>query len=417
MFLKVRKQLFVFLVITLLVSFGFSNALKFLPKDYSTILYIPDVPKAYDSFKALPVGQTLLSDNGIGLESLVTGVLEQQLLSMKYTMSDFDLFMKEMLVAIDKDGNLTVVLGPVKNPTKVRKVLESFLEQETLKKVKFTENYFIYSDVQVGGGKVPANLQANLKGNLGVVYSNVVDGKMAFEGYGYLRIENNALTFYQKLDAKTPEAKNAIKSLQSAKPIDVLSDKNVGGDLLLFVNREIPETLRKSFIDVITSNFNLTNLNITGVMYASADIGSAISSLLGGGDTKSQSGQSTQNSQSTTLSAYSVVFGTGFKMPAEVKKYVTIGSERYGVLTTEDGMESYILIKNDRMITYTVSPSKYKPGDRTFFTSLYDSKYFMGVFINFEPLINSMLGKKVKSSATFISYVEGDSIIQKGTVK
>ncbi|WP_448374769.1 hypothetical protein [Fervidobacterium sp.] len=417
MFLKVRKQLFVFLVITLLVSFGFSNALKFLPKDYSTILYIPDVPKAYDSFKALPVGQTLLSDNGIGLESLVTGVLEQQLLSMKYTMSDFDLFMKEMLVAIDKDGNLTVVLGPVKNPTKVRKVLESFLEQETLKKVKFTENYFIYSDVQVGGGKVPANLQANLKGNLGVVYSNVVDGKMAFEGYGYLKIENNALVFYQKLDAKTPEAKNAIKSLQSAKPIDVLADKNVGGDLLLFVNREIPETLRKSFIDVITSNFNLTNLNITGVMYASADIGSAISSLLGGGDTKSQSGQSTQNSQSTTLSAYSVVFGTGFKMPADVKKYVTIGSERYGVLTTEDGMESYISIKNDRMITYTVSPSKYKPGDRTFFTSLYDSKYFMGVFINFEPLINSMLGKKVKSSATFISYVEGDSIIQKGTVK
>jgi len=417
MFLRLRKQLFVLLAITLLVSFGFSNALKFLPRNYSTILYIPDVPKAYDSFKALPIGQTLLSDTGIGLESLITGILEQQLLSMKYTINDFDLFMKEMLVSIDKDGNLTVVLGPVKNPTKVRKVLESFLEQETLKKVTFTENYFIYSDVQVGGGRVPANLQANLKGNLGVIYSNVVDGKMAFEGYGYLRIENNALTFYQKLDSKTPEAKNAIKSLQSAKPIDVLADKNVGGDLLLFVNREIPETLRKSFIDVITSNLNLTNLNISGVMYASADIGSAISNLLGSGDTQTQSGKSTQNSQTVTLSAYSVVFGTGFKMPAEVKKYITVGSERYGVLTTEDGMESYISIKNDRMITYTVSPSKYKPGDRTFFTSLYNSKYFMGIFINLEPLINSMLGKKVKSSATFISYVEGDSIIQKGTVK
>jgi len=100
-----------------------------------------------------------------------------------------------------------------------------------------------------------------------------------------------------------------------------------------------------------------------------------------------------------------------------VKKYVTIGSERYGVLTTENGMESYILIKNDRMITYTVNPTKYKPGDRTFFTSIYDSKYFMGIFLNFEPLINTMLGKKVKSSAVFVSYIEGDSIIQKGTVK
>jgi len=417
--LRVRKQVLVLFLVSLFSVFVLSDALKFLPKDYSTILYIPDLPKAYDSFKALPVGQTLLSDSGIGLESLVTGVLEQQLLSMKYTMNDFDLFMKEMLVAVDENGKTTIVLGPVKNPTKVKKVIESFLEQETLNKVKFTENYFIYSDSQVGGGKAPANLQTYLKGNLGVIYSNVADGKMVFEGYGYIKIENNALTIYQKVDAKTPEAKNAIKAIQSAKPIDVLADKNVGGDFLIFINREIPEALKKSFINVLTTNFNITNLNLSGVMYASADINSAVSSLLSS-DTQSQSksGKTTQqSSQPISISAYSVVFGSGFKMPSEVKKYVTVGSDKYGVLTTDNGMESYILIKNDRMVSYSVLPSKYKAGDRTFFTSLYDPKYFMGVFINFEPLINNMLGKKVKSSAVFVSYVEGDSIIQKGTVK
>ncbi|WP_448384958.1 hypothetical protein, partial [Fervidobacterium sp.] len=400
----VSKKLFIFGLLFLVSVFAFSNALKFLPKDYSAILYVPDVPKAYDAFKALPIGQTLLADTGIGLESLVRGVLEQQLLSMKYTLDDFDLFSKEMLVVIDKDGNTTVVLGPVKSPTKVRKVLESFLEADTLKKVKFTENYFIYSDVQVGGGRIPADLLSNLKGNLGVTYSHVTDGKITFEGYGYIRVENNALTFYQKLDAKTTEAKNVLKTLQNTKPIDIFADRNVGGDLLVFVNRPIPDALRKTFLDALASNFNITNVNATGVMYLSADIGSAVSALLSA-DSQTQNSKSSQTTPQVSVSAYSVVFGTGFKMPAEVKKYVTIGSEKYGVLTTENGMESYILIKNDRMVTYTVNPTKYKPGDRTFFSSVYDSKYFMGIFLNFEPLINTMLGKKVKSSAVVVSYI------------
>lgn len=407
--MKNKKILVVALVFFAFV-FSFSDALKFLPKDYSTLVYIPNLAKAYDAFKTTPTGQLLLSDTGIGLESLVRGILEQQLLSMKYTMNDFDLFMGEMLLATDNNGNMTVVLGPVKSSTKMKKILEAFLDAETLKKVKFIDNYFVLSGVQTGGGKVPANLQNVLKGNLGVTYVNIVDGKQAFEGYGYFRVEGTAMTFYQKIDAKTAESKAAIKELASNKPIDILADKNVGGDLLVFVNRNIPEALKKSVLDAIISTLNLTNLQASGVMYLCADIGQAFSQMMN---------TDTQNNQNSNvnISAYSVVFGTGFKMPADVKKYVTIGSDRYGVLTAENGMESYILIKNDRMITYTVAPNKYKPGDRTFFTSLYDPKYFAGIFINFEPLIYNMLGKKVKSSATFVSYVEGESIIQKGTIK
>ncbi|MFN6992180.1 MAG: hypothetical protein ACK4MM_05615, partial [Fervidobacterium sp.] len=59
----------VFIISAVIITFA--DALKFLPKNYTSILYIPDVPKAYDTFKATPVGQTLLSDNGLGLESLV----------------------------------------------------------------------------------------------------------------------------------------------------------------------------------------------------------------------------------------------------------------------------------------------------------------------------------------------------------
>src|SRR5690606_12478415 len=122
--------------------------------------------KLYDSFEALPIGQTLLLDTGVGLESLVNGVLEQQLLSMKYTMSDFDLFTKEMLIATDSNGNISVVLGPVKNPTKVKNVLQSLLAEDTMKQVQFMENYFIFSNTKVGGGKAPAALQTNLKGKI-----------------------------------------------------------------------------------------------------------------------------------------------------------------------------------------------------------------------------------------------------------
>lgn len=419
--IRMRKSLLVFLAIVLFAFVCFGDALKFLPQNYSMLVYVPDLPKLYDSFKALPIGQTLLADTGIGLESLVNGILEQQLLSMKYTMSDFDLFTKEMLATTDSSGNMTIVLGPVKNPTKVKNVLQSLIDEETLKQTQFVENYFVFSNskTKIGGGKVPAALQANLKGNLGVTYTNIVDGKISFEGYGYLRVENNALTFYEKIDAKTNDAKSALKSLQNAKPIDILGDKNVGGDLLIFVNRDIPEALRKATIDALLSTFNITGVTASGKMYMCMDIGSVLTDLMGTDtQTSGKSGTSSTSQQTMpSISSYSVVFGSGLKMPAEVKKYVTIGGERYGILEAENGVKTYILVKSDRMITYTIEPNKYKPGDRAFFTSTYDSKYFAGVLINFEPLIYNLLGKKVKSSATFLNSVEGDSIIMRGSIK
>jgi len=418
--LRIRKGLLVLLLVSLLAIFSFGDALKFLPQNYSMLVYVPDLPKLYDSFKALPIGQTLLLDTGVGLESLVNGILQQQLLSMKYTMSDFDLFMKEMLIATDSNGNVSIVLGPVKSPAKVKNVLQSLLAEDTMKQVQFTENYFIFSNTKVGGGKAPAALQSNLKGNLGVTYTNISDGKIAFEGYGYLKVENNALTFYEKIDAKTNDAKAALKSLQSAKPVDVLGDKNVGGDVLVFVNRDIPDALQKATIGALLSALNITDVNASGKMYTSMDIGSVITDLMNTGtqsNTGSSSNKSTTQQTMPSVSSYSVVFGSGLKMPAEVKKYVTIGGEKYGVLDTGNGVTSYILIKSDRMITYTTDPSKYKAGDKAFFTSNYDPKYFAGVLFNFEPLIYNLVGKKVKSSATLFGSVEGDSIVMRGSIK
>ncbi|ODN30296.1 hypothetical protein [Fervidobacterium thailandense] len=404
--LRFKLSIVALVILTTLVS---ANALRFLPKNYATILYVPDLPKAYDAFKATPIGQTLLSDTGIGFESLVTGIIEQQLLSMKYTKDDFDLFQKEMMFAVDVDGKVTLALGPVKNPTRMRKILEGFLEADTLKNVKFVDNYFVYSELsQVGGGKAPSNLTNMLQGNLAVMYSNINDGKAQYEGYGYVKIENNGLVVYQKLDPKNAEAKNQVKQLQATKPIDIFSDKNVGGDFLMFVNRPMPDALRKSLIQPFQNALNLQGATITGVMYMCADIGSALAQMLN---------QDSQSQANISISSYGVVFGTNLKMPAEVKKYVTIANERYGVITSENGMETYILIKPDRMITYTVAPNKYKPGDRTFFTSVYDPKYIAGVFINLEPLINSLLGKKVKSSATIVTFIDGESIITRGVVK
>uniref|UniRef100_A0A7C4GCQ8 Uncharacterized protein n=1 Tax=Fervidobacterium thailandense TaxID=1008305 RepID=A0A7C4GCQ8_9BACT len=404
----IKYLMFTLLIFANLVS---ANALKFLPKNYASILYVPDIPKAYDAFKATPIGQTLLSDSGIGLESLVTGIIEQQLLSMKYTKDDFDLFQKELMLAVDVDGKVTLALGPVKNPARMRKILEGFFEAETLKNVKFVDNYLLYSELpQVGGGKIPTNLASMLQGNLAVTYININDGKVQYEGYGHVKIENNGLVIYQKLDPKNTEAKNQVKQLQTTKPIDILSDKNVGGDFLMFVNRPIPDALRKSLIQPLQEKLNLqgANTSITGVMYMCADIGSTLAQMLN---------QEAQSQANVSISSYGVVFGTNLKMPGEVKKYVTISNERYGVITSENGNEMYILIKPDRMITYTVAPNKYKPGNRTFFTSIYDPKYIAGVFINFEPLINSLLGKKIKSSATIVTFIDGDSIITQGVVK
>lgn len=402
------RQILVLVTMLFLSAIAFPNALRFLPRTYSSFIYVPDLSKAYEAFKATPIGGLLLADSGIGLESLITGVLEQQLLSMKFTLADFDLFQKELLLVADADGKGTVVLGPVKNPTRMRKILEGFLDSETLKQVRFTDNYFILTQGTVGGGRAPANLNDMLRGNLAVLYGNINDGKVIFEGWGYVRVENNGLVVYQKMDAKNNEARNALRQIQNARPVDVLGDRNVGGDLLVFVNRAIPDVLKGNVFNILSQITSALGANVSGVMYASADISSTLTQVL-----NEQQG----SGENVTLSMYTVMFGSNLKMPSNVSRYVTIGNERYGVVTSDLGIETYVLVRSDRMITYTVPPNKYKPGDRAFFTANYDPKYFAGIMINLEPLINAMLGRKVKSSATLFLMIEGDSLVARGAIR
>ncbi len=405
-----RKSLAIFVILISVLSI-FANALTMLPKNYTTVLYIPSGSKLYDEFKKIPIGKTLMSDEGVGIESLVTGILQQQLMSMKYTLDDFDLFMNEILFAVDKDGVSTLIVGPVKSSTKVKKILEGLLDQDTLKNLQIKNNYFIFSEKYVAGGSAPSKFQELLKSSLAVSYVNISESGLGFEGYGTVRVSSGAMIYNSEITPTTQKAKDAVKQLQSTKPIDVFADKNVGGDMLIFINRPIPNEVYKAVVEPIIKQLNLP-LNISGVAYTSADIGSAFTSFMG-----ADSGSSS-NSQNPSVNSYSVVFGTNFKMPDDAKKYVTIAGERYGVVQDENKQDvAYILIKSDRMITYTIAPNKYKPGDRKFFTDNYKPEYFAGVFINFEPMIKSVLGRSVNSSAIFISYIEGEKIIQRGTIK
>ncbi len=403
-----RKSLAIFVLLISVLSI-FANALNMLPKNYTTVLYIPSGSKLYDEFKKIPIGKTFMSDEGVGIESLVTGILQQQLMSMKYTLDDFDLFVNEILFAVDKDGVSTLILGPVKSSTKVKKILEGLLDQDALKNIQIKSNYFIFSEKYVPGGSAPSKFQELLKSSLAVSYVNISESGLGFEGYGTVKVSSGAIIYNSEIVPTTQKAKDAVKQLQNTKPIDIFADKNVGGDMLIFVNRPIPNEIYKSVVEPIIKQLNVP-FNVSGVAYMSADIGSAFTEFMGA--------DSGSNSQTPSVNSYTVVFGTNFKMPDDVTKYVTIAGERYGVVQDENKQDvAYIHIKPDRMITYTVAPNKYKPGDRKFFADNYKTEYFAGVFVNFEPMIKSVLGKSVKSSAIFISYIEGDKIIQRGTIK
>ncbi len=405
-----RKSLAIFVLLISVLSI-FANALTMLPKNYTTVLYIPSGSNLYDEFKKIPIGKTLMSDEGVGIESLVTGILQQQLMSMKYTLDDFDLLMNEILFAVDKDGFTTLILGPVKNSTKVRRILEGLLDQETLKNMQIRNNYFIFSEKYVAGGSVPSRFRELLRNSLGVSYVNISESGLGFEGYGTVRVSSGAMVYNSEIVPTTQKARDAVRQLQTARPIDVLGDRNVGGDMLIFINRPIPNEVYKAVVEPIIKQLNLS-LNISGVVYTSADIGSAFTAFMGTGNGNGS------NSQSPSVNSYSVVFGANLKMPDDVKKYVTIGGEKYGVVQDENKQDvAYLLIRPDRMITYTVAPNRYRPGDRKFFTDNYKPEYFAGIFINFEPMIKSVLGRSVNSSAIFISYIEGERIIQRGTIK
>ncbi|PLV57457.1 hypothetical protein [Thermotoga sp. SG1] len=95
----------------LIAVLSFSQILNYVPTDFKAVRYVKNLSDFYGELKSLPTGRFLTET--LGLEMMVQGVLESQLLSRNIEPSDFyDLFSHELLyVQLDDEDNC-FILGP-----------------------------------------------------------------------------------------------------------------------------------------------------------------------------------------------------------------------------------------------------------------------------------------------------------------
>jgi len=399
------KKLIILTILTVISITMFSNALKFVPKDYESIMYIPDLTLLYNEVKKTNTGDIFA--NQVGLEQMIKGVIEQQLMVENYTLDDIDIF-KELLIAISKD-NILIVIGPSKDPNKIKDIFEKFTGQTLPENVKIEDNYFVIGN-NYGGGEIPQELNDYLsKGYLAVNYTEIRDEKYEVKGLGYLESKNNALSFYNEIIPLNEETKKLINEISKEKGKEILNDANIGGDVFAFVNRKLPDFVMDLITSVATGNENLELLKeFKGTAYFSADISSLIVDALSG-ETPS------------TVPYYGVVYydsPTWDKLEIDVSKFETINGEKYGVVTTDEGTPvSYIKLESDKIIFYGVSPNKYVPGSTEFIKNNFNNNYLMGLFINLEPSIFNFIGIETEAYLKVYAYIEDGKIIQRAIFK
>ncbi|SHH50955.1 hypothetical protein [Thermosipho atlanticus] len=401
------KKWVIFVLVSLFSVLSVSNALKYLPEKYEFLIYIPDIAKLYDEVKKTNTGDIFA--NQVGLESMITSVLEQQLMVENYTLEDIDLF-KELLIA-GSENNLLVVLGPSKNPQKIKEIFEKFTGQTLPDRVKIVDGYFIVGE-NYGGGEVPPRLKEYLTKNyLGLSYVKINDKTYEASGYGYIESKNNTISFYQEIEPENEETKRLIEEVSNQQGMNILEDNNVGGDVFLFVNRKIPEFVLDLFSSITTeaSNTNILKLkDFKGTAYLSADISSLIINALSG-ETPS------------SIPYFGVIYYDSPNwdlLELDVNRFENIGGKKYGVITTEEGTPvTYIGLDNDKIVFYGVSPDKYKSGDRSFIENNYNNEYIMGLFVNFEPTIFNFVGIETEAYLKVYSYIKDGKIIQRAIFK
>lgn len=98
----------------LIAVLSFSQILNYVPTDFKAIRYVKNLSDFYGELKNLPTGRFLTET--LGLEMMVQGVLESQLLSRNIEPSDFyDLLSHELLyVQLDDEDNCFILGRPAR---------------------------------------------------------------------------------------------------------------------------------------------------------------------------------------------------------------------------------------------------------------------------------------------------------------
>lgn len=417
------KRLIALLVLASTVLFAFN---EFIPVSYDFVFLSRNNAKYYDQIKKIPLFDTLI--NGLGLETMVQGVMASQLVKYGIKIEQFNELLSDQFLFVQKAENFFLALGPARETEKLAKAIGDLLGGEMVTRAQ--KSYVIISNNREfmelclsGGGSVPNEALKWFENNSvwAIGYAPEISlNEAEFEAVLVVKVEQDKLTGSQKLRAKNDAAFRFLADVRPFPSYELHKDTNLSGEIFIFSNvqgvtglkgiyEQIFNALPETFSGMITQSLGISgNLKdtiekilslsekTTGRVAASIGVAQFIQSLF----------EAQKEGEAINPSFYALIEA---KIPLqEIARVLGKGE----IVANELKVDNFTVKSDGKYLrAFSNQQSKEKNSLEKALKIFDPIRHSLFVFVDLAPIVEKLLGVASQSTFVAIGVVENNSYI------
>ncbi|HBT38572.1 MAG: hypothetical protein XD58_0072 [Thermotoga sp. 50_1627] len=420
------------ILLLLLVSTLLLGLTQFVPQNYDFLLLSRDNAKYYEQMKKVALFDTLI--NGLGIESMIQGVIASQLVKYGAKIDQFNELLSGQILLIQKDQDFFLAMGPGKETEKLAKAIADFLGKEIW--VSAQKSYVVVSNNKdfanlclKGGGTVPPEVYKRFEDPSvwAVGYSpELAYDEAEFESSLVIKVESDRVSGFLQWKARNDAAKAILSETRPDTSYQLHRDPNLSGEIFVFSNVQNARAV-KTILEQVSSDLAGNVLGSLGQVFGiSGDFGSTTEQILVLSEKASgkmamsfgfsqfvQSLFETQSSTETVEPSFYAVM-EAHVTPQEIAEALGRGEVSGDELRIDnftvkcDG--SHVRIFSNQKSSEKASLDKA--------LKLFDpSRHSLFVFVDFAPIIEKLLGVTSQSAFVAVGTVSNDAYITEWNIK
>ncbi len=399
----------------------FAGLLAYLPKDFFSFYYVPDLHELYDSLKKTDVGEALL--DSLGLEGMLDNLVRAQFDLYNIDTDEFYENLKELLFLTGTDG-LALIFGPVSCYDELKQFLSdmgffdekvSFAGEEYTPVMEKLGSYVLF---YIGEEEFLSKIKSKENAIPSLVKSVLSDGEVIavsythkegeFEVHTKLYSKEKMLVLNGEERTLDKELLTRVKGLVSKERFPESMVKN--GEGFLMVNVSSGEALLdivdfmglKDAIDEETwQNFRNVSEKFTGKIFASLEYSQALLDL-------------TYNGEGTPTIFIDISFNG---VPKDITDKLAEECEKTGG-NSYVCEEAEVVVKPDGLVIKAPRDAELSSEiNKMNFPKFYSGKESILAYLDFSEFLNNMFGLEVDSHAMLKAWLEGNTLKLEGELK
>ncbi|WP_448535110.1 hypothetical protein [Pseudothermotoga sp.] len=411
------------ILLLLLVGTLMLGVTQFIPQTYDFLLLSRDNAKYYEQMKKIALFDTFI--NGLGIESMIQGVIASQLVKYGAKMEQFNELLSGQILLVQKDQDFFLAMGPGRETEKLARAIGDFLGKEIW--VSAQKPYVVVSNNRdfanlclKGGGVVPGEVTKRFEDSSvwAVGYSpKLVYDEAEFESLLLIKVESDRLSGSLQWKAKNDAAKKVLSEVKPDPSYQLHKDPNLSGEIFVFSNVQSMRAV-KVISEQVVSNMTGNALGSFAQIFGlPSDLESTTKQILVLSDKSSgkmamsvgiaqfvQSLFETQPGTVTVEPAFYAVIEAQIT-PQEIAKVLGRGE----VSGNELKIDSFTVKCDGRYVrVYGKQKSNEKASLEKALRIFDSTKHSLFVFVDFAPIIEKLLGMKSQSIFVAVGTVNND---------